>query len=309
MASVRSSGRRLRALSGTVVLLLGSTACFATRNDMRILQGDINTVRTEAQRDARAQSEALAQTARILQTISDSLTRLSSRQLSFEGDARGELRRVNEQLIQVQQLLGQSAAIIRSLRADLEAAGRTPVPEPVGAGTVPPATTGAGTPPAGTPPTGTPPGGTGAAGGAPTRTGAPPTAPAAGQLPGPNVLYQDGSDHIRRSSYASARIAFGDLLLNYPGSDLAPEAQYLIAESYAAERNLTAAETAYAAVVSKYPDSPRAPEAMYKRARIFMEQGNNAAARPLFEQIIKQYPRADVAEYAKERLASMPPEA
>jgi tol-pal system protein YbgF len=309
MASGRAAVRRLLTLGGTTVLLVGSTGCFATRNDMRILQGDINTVRTEAQRDARAQSEALAQTARILQTISDSLTRLSSRQLSFEGDARGELRRVNEQLIQVQQLLGQSAAIIRSLRADLEAAGRTPVPEPAGAGTVPPATTGAGTAPAGTPPTGTPVGGTGAAGGAPTRTGAPPTAPAAGQLPGPNVLYQDGSDHIRRSSYASARIAFGDLLLNYPGSDLAPEAQYLIAESYAAERNLTAAETAYAAVVSKYPESVRAPEAIYKRARIFMEQGNNAAARPLLEQIIKQYPRADVADFAKERLATMPPEA
>lgn len=287
--------RRLRALSGALVLLVGTTACFATRNDMRILQGDLNTVRTEAQRSAEAQAQALTETARLLQTVSDSLTRLSSRQLDFEGDTRGELRRVNEQLIQVQQLLGQSASIIRSLRADLEAAGRTAIPEPIGAAS------------GGTLPTGAPPA---TATSTPPTTGAtPPTVPAAGQLPGPNVLYQDGMDHLRRSSYASARIAFGDLLLNYPGSDVAPEAQYLIAESYAAERNLTAAETAYAAVVSKYPESPRAPEAMYKRARIFMEQGNNAAARPLLEQIIKQYPRADVAEFAKERLAAMPPEA
>jgi tol-pal system protein YbgF len=283
--------RRLQALSGAVVLLAGTTGCFATRNDMRILQGDINTVRAESQRSAQAQAQALTETARLLQAVSDSLTRLSSRQLNFEGDVRGEMRRVNEQLIQVQQLLGQSASIIRSLRADLEAAGRTAIPEPAGA----------------VPLTGTPPA-TGAT--PPPTTGAtPPTTPAAGQLPGPNVLYQDGMDHLRRSSYASARIAFGDLLLNYPGSDVAPEAQYLIAESFAAERNLTAAETAYAAVVSKYPESPRAPEAMYKRARIFMEQDNNAAAKPLLEQIIKQYPRADVAEFAKERLATMPPEA
>lgn len=301
--------RRVTALGGAAVLLAGGTGCFATRNDVRILQGDISTVRTEAQRSAQAQSQALGETVRILQALSDSLTRLSARQLSFEGDARGELRRVNEQLIQVQQLLGQSAAIIRSLRADLEAAGRTPVPEPVGGATPPAAAPSTGGAPTGAPPTGNPTTGAGAAA-TPPRTGAtPPTAPAAGQLPGPNVLYQDGMDHLRRSSYASARIAFGDLLLNYPGSDVAPEAQYLIAESYAAERNLTAAETAYAAVVSKYPESPRAPEAMYKRARIFMEQGNNAAARPLLEQIIKQYPRADVAEFAKERLASMPPEA
>jgi tol-pal system protein YbgF len=280
-------GRRLAALGGTVVLLAGSTGCFATRADMRILQGDINTVRTESQRSAQAQAQALTETARILQAVSDSLTRLSVRQLAFEGDVRGEMRRVNEQLIQVQQLLGQSASIIRSLRADLEAAGRTAIPEPAGA------TTGA-VPPAGTPPAATPPRAT------------PPPAPATGQIPGPNVLYQDGMDHMRRGSYASARIAFGDLLLNYPGSDVAPEAQYLVAEAYAAERNLTAAETAYAAVVSKYPDSPRAPEAMYKRARIFIEQGNVAAAKPLLEQIIKQYPRSDSAEFAKERLASLP---
>jgi tol-pal system protein YbgF len=265
------------------VLLTGSTGCFATRADMRILQGDINTVRSEAQRSAQAQAQSLAETARILQAVSDSLTRLSSRQLSFEGDVRGELRRVNEQLIQVQQLLGQSASIVRALRADLETAGRTPIPTPATQDTsVAPTRT---TPPA-------------------TPAGAPPAGGPA--LPGPNQLYQDGMDHLRRSSYASARIAFGDLLLNYPGTDVAPEAQYLIAESYAAERNLTAAETAYAAVVSKYPDSPRAPEAMYKRARIFIEQGNTAAARPLLEQIIKLYPRADVAEFAKERLASLP---
>ncbi len=267
------------------MLLLGSTGCFATRGDMRILQGDINTVRSESQRSAQAQAQALAETARILQAVSDSLTRLSSRQLAFEGDARGEFRRVNEQLIQVQQLLGQSASIVRSLRADLEVAGRTPIP-PSEATTPPPLAT------APTPTRGT----------TPPATDAAPTP----GLPGPNTLYQDGQDHLRRSSYASARIAFGDLLLNYPSSDVAPEAQYLIAESYAAERNLPAAETAYAAVVSKYPESPRAPDAMYKRATIFIDQGNIAAAKPLLESIVKQYPRTDVAEFAKERLASLP---
>jgi len=279
--------RRALALSGASVLLFGGTGCFATRGDMRILQGDINTVRSESQRSAQAQAQALTETARILQAVSDSLSRLSSRQLSFEGDARGEFRRVNEQLIQVQQLLGQSASIVRSLRADLEAAGRSAIP---------PSEAVPGTPPSATT---TPP---------PPRGATPPAAaatPAPG-LPGPNTLYQDGMDHLRRSSYASARIAFGDLLLNYPSSDVAPEAQYLIAESYAAERNLPAAETAYAAVVSKYPESPRAAEAMYKRATIFIEQGNVAAARPLLETIVRQYPRSDVAEFAKERLASLP---
>ena len=279
----RTASARVLQLASAVVLVASSSACFATRGDMRILQGDINTVRTESQRSAQAQAQALTETARILQAVSDSLSRLSSRQLGFEGDTRGELRRVNEQLIQVQQLLGQSQNIIRSLRADLEAAGRTPIPE---SAVAPPPTTAS----------------------PPARGSAPPVtpAPAAGAVPGPNQLYQDGRQHYERGSYASSRIAFGDLLLNYPGSDLAPDAQYLIAESYAAERNFPAAETAYAAVVSKYPDSPRAPEAMYKRALIFLEDKNVAAARPLLEAIIRQYPRTDAAEFARERLASIP---
>ncbi len=292
---MRAVTARGLALLSVPALLLGSTGCFATRNDVRILQSDINTVRTESQRSAQAQAQALAETARILQAVSDSLGRLSSRQLAFEGDTRGALRRVNDQLVQVQELLGQSASIIRSLRADIETSSRA---MPVGAmpmGTVPPGAPATQSPVSA--PSPVPPSATGGS------TGAVVPNPS---LPGATQLYQDGLDHFRRSSYASARIAFSDLLFNYPGSDVASEAQYWIAESFAAERNLEAAQTAYAAVVSKYPDSPKAPDAMFKRAVIFMEQDNPAAAKPLFEQVIARYPRSDAASFAKERLAAIP---
>jgi tol-pal system protein YbgF len=285
-------GRRRRSAMwlGLPALLLGSTGCFATRGDVRVLQNDINTVRQESQRSAQAQAQALAETARILQVVTDSLTRLSGRQLAFEGDVRGQLRRVNEQLIQVQELLGQSASNIRALRAEMEAAARMPGGMPL------------------TPSTGVPPGSAtvppvGAVVDTPPVTGN--VVPNPG-LPGPTQLYQDGVDHFRRSSYESARIAFGDLLLNYPGSDLASEAQYWIAESYAAEGKRPAAETAYAAVVSKYPNSEKAPDALYKRALSLLEQDNVAAAKPLLEQVIARYPRSNAADFAKERLASIP---
>ncbi len=277
-------GRSLAVLLAVPVLLLSSTGCFATRGDVRILQQDINTVRTESQRSAQAQAQALAETARILKQVSDSLTHISSRQLAFEGDTRGELRRVNEQLLRVQELLGQSANILRSFRADIESSGRIITQPP--ATDLPPASGGV--------------------------TQSPVSPPAAGAvtpnpgLPGPSQLYQDGMDHFRRSSYASARIAFSDLLLNYPSVDVAPEAQYWIAEAFAAEKNLVAAETAYAAVVSKYPESVRAPDAMYKRALMLLEQGNTAAAKPLLQQLIQRYPRSNAADFAKERLAAIP---
>ena len=277
-------GRSRAALLAVPVLLLSSTGCFATRGDVRILQQDINTVRTESQRSAQAQAQSLAETARILQLVSDSLTRISSRQLAFEGDTRGELRRVNEQLLRVQELLGQSANILRSFRADIESSGRMITQPPISG--MPPTSGAATQPPVALPASGA-------------------VTPNPG-LPGPSQLYQDGMDHFRRSSYASARIAFSDLLLNYPGVDVAPEAQFWIAEAFAAEKNLVAAETAYAAVVSKYPESVRAPDAMYKRALMLLEQGNTAAAKPLLQLIIQRYPRSNTAEFAKDRLASIP---
>lgn len=278
-----------------------STGCFATRSDLRVLQGDINTVRLEAQRAREQQAASMTQAVRLLQALSDSLMSLSQRQVNFEGDVRGELRRVNEQLIAVQQLLGQSASIIRSLRAELESAARggglsLPDPAPAAAGAAAP-------PPAAAPaasqrqPSRTP------AQAAPTpQTVARPNV----DLPGPNQLYQDGMDHFRRGSYASARIAFGDLLLNYPTADVAPESQYWIAEAYSAEKNVTAAETAYGAVVSKYPESPRAPDAMFKRGLLLLEQGNREQGKAVLQQLIERYPRSDAAEFAKERLTTVP---
>lgn len=288
-----------------LTMLLASvvgTGCFATRSDLRVLQGDINTVRLEAQRAREQQAASMTQAVRLLQALSDSLISLSQRQVNFEGDVRGELRRVNEQLIAVQQLLGQSASIIRSLRAELESAARG------GGLTVPDAAPAAAR--TETPPTAAPP-----AASQRQTSRAPAQAAAAAQqpaprpnvdLPGPNQLYQDGMDHFRRGSYASARIAFGDLLLNYPTADVAPESQYWIAEAYSAEKNVTAAETAYGAVVSKYPESPRAPDAMFKRGLLLLEQGNREQGKSVLQQLIERYPRSDAAEFAKERLTTVP---
>lgn len=291
-----------------LAILLASVAsigCFATRSDLRVLQGDINTVRLEAQRAREQQAASMTQAVRLLQALSDSLMSLSQRQVNFEGDVRGELRRVNEQLIAVQQLLGQSASIIRSLRAELESAtrgGGFGVQEPA------PATPATTTPPAAAPSAATQrPASRTPAQPAPTQAPAPSTgARPSVDLPGPNQLYQDGMDHFRRGSYASARIAFGDLLLNYPTADVAPESQYWIAEAYSAEKNVTAAETAYGAVVSKYPESPRAPDAMFKRGLLLLEQGNREQGKTVLQQLIERYPRSDAAEFAKERLTTVP---
>lgn len=274
-----------------LVAVVATGGCFATRGDVRIVQGDIATLRTELLKNQQDQKDALAQTQRLIQVASDSLAKVSARTVGIQGDVRGEMRGVREQLLQIQTLLGQSQATIARLRAEMEAQ-KNAVPAPV--------------PPAPEPTTGGRTTGATRPGGA-TGAAVPPTATAdtASVLVGPNQLYTTGRDQLLRGATATARMTFQELITNYPQSDYASDAQFWIAESLAKENNVPAADAAYAAVVSAYPTSAKAPTALYKRAQMVLKSGNTAQARQLFEQVVSRYPRSDEAELATETLKTL----
>jgi tol-pal system protein YbgF len=248
------------------VLLSG---CFATQQDVRVLQGDIKLLRSE---QAAADSARRVQMDRALvqlRAANDSLSALGSRLLRFRADVTTSLSSVDQQLLQIQELTGQSQRRLQEVRESLESrqAAQAPVEAP----------------------------------GTPGATGA----PAAGAQPGPNQLFQVGREQMMQGSNAAARQAFTDLVTKYPKSDLAAEAQFYIAETYAAENNTSAADSAYAAVASKYPSSPRAATALYKRAVAAQNAGNGDTARDLFNQVIKKYPRSDEAALARDRVKTI----
>jgi tol-pal system protein YbgF len=283
-------GRRVWRLVPLVAL--GATSgCFATRGDVRLVQTDIASLRSEMTRGQREQQESLTRTLQLLQVASDSLTRLSARTVSLQGDVRGEMRNVREQLLQVRTLLGESQATIARLRAELEA--RTvPVAAPGGAVT-----------PAGT---GTVPSGSGSGASKPAGGSTPrPDTVAAAPDPGPNQLFMTGRDQLLRGSTSTARATFQELIAKYPTHDYAPDAQYWIAESLAKEKNLAAADAAYAAVVQTYPNSELAARALYKRGLLAIEQGNTAQGKALLQQVIARYPRSDSAALAEETLKTL----
>src|SRR5687768_4324490 len=126
--------RRLSRIAslGALAALAG---CFATRNDVRVVQTDVASLRMEMVRnDAQIRSDLAATTA-LLRAATDSVMQLSARTVSIQGDVRGETRNIREQLLAIQQLLGQSQATINRLRADIErstAAPPAPVVPPVG---------------------------------------------------------------------------------------------------------------------------------------------------------------------------------
>jgi tol-pal system protein YbgF len=273
----RRIGGRLGVVGLPIATLLVAGGCFATREDVRLLQTDLTTMRAErAQADSARKAEHDRVNAQLAQ-VSDSLRAVSARTLKADGDIRGDLYAISQQLIQMQELTGQSGAKIQELKAQLEQKGAT-IASAAGPG--------------------------GGAGGVGSAVGGDTTRPVAGG-PGPNQLFQLALDQLRRGSTGAARAGFQDLLRQYPNADVAPDAQFYLAESYAQQGNMAAADSGYLAVVARYPTSPRAAAALYKHASALEAAHNVQAARAAYQDVIRKYPRSDEAVLAKERLQSL----
>jgi tol-pal system protein YbgF len=278
-------------------VLLATGACFATREDVQALHADVQTLRADNARSDSARRAALDRVVTSLNVVRDSLGLLSTRVVKMQGDVRGDLYNVGQQLVQIQELTGQSQQRVQELRASLEAK-QSDIQSSTAPSSVPPAT-GSTAAPAGA--------GSTSSSYPATRPGAAATpAPSGGgATPGPNQLFQISLEQLRRGSPGAARTGLQTLLRQYPTSDLVPDAQFYLGEAYHQEGNAAGADSAYAAVVSGYPTSPRAPTALYKRALGMEEKGNVVGARGLLNDLVTRYPRSDEAALAKERLRTL----
>jgi tol-pal system protein YbgF len=280
------------------VALVAAGGCFASRQDVQTLQADLLTMRTEQARADTAHKRQLVQVATSLGFLSDSVRALSGRVVKGQGDIRGDLVTVEQELLQIQELTGQSQRRLQELRAGIEARS-TPVP--------PPSSPFATTPAPSSSPTDTARSAYGQSGGTPP-SGAMAAPSASGPTPGspgPNELFQLALDQLRRGSTGAARSGFRDLLRQYPNADVAADAQFYLAETYANEGNMTAADSGYQAVVAKYPSSPRASTALYKHGVVLQAAGNAQAARAAFQDVVRLYPRSDESVLAKDRLRAL----
>jgi tol-pal system protein YbgF len=259
-------------------VVVATTGCFATRNDVRLVQQDVRRAQAALERRDSVRAEQDARLAALVTSALDSLRSVSAQLSKHNAESKESLYAVGQQLLQVLDLQGLSQRRLQELRAELESRAQAPVvvppPQPVvtGRDSVVPVTV-------------------------------PPTA--AG--PGPNQLYQLGFDQLRRASYGAARAAFGELLTTYPRSELAADAQYHVAVAFASEGQEAAADSVYALVVERYPQSPRAPTALYKRGVALAAAGQTRLARTLLQQVIGRYRTAPEVELARDRLATLPP--
>jgi len=268
------------ALAIVPVVTMTTGACFATRSDVRVLQGDIAVLRAEAARADSMHREQLRQLSRQVGVVNDSLRTVATVLTRFQGDVSLSLHNIGQQLITLTELAGASQKKLQEMRADLEARTSEAAAAQQAAAPVVPAP------------------------GTPAVGGVKPLAGTAGQ-PGPNQLFQAAQAQLRRGAALSARAGFEDFLAAYPKDDLAADAQFGIAETYAAEGKAAAADSAYALVVDRYPKSDRAPTALYKRAAALRDAKQTPRARAMFQQIIDKYPRSDEADLARDILKTL----
>jgi len=269
-------GTRTFRLALAPVVILTTGACFATRNDLRIVHADVQAMRAERVAADSAVQEMISEVSRDLARVADALATLADSSKAhgaslyrLRNDVREDLQSIGQQLIMIQELTGQSQRRIQELRAEMEQrAAELSAPVPSDSGAAPAQTT----PPA----------------------------------PGPAQLYQMGQDQLRRGSVSAARAVFTQLLDRYPDSDLAPPALYGVAETWADEGNGRSADSVYALVVERYPQSEQAPNALYKRASAARATGQTQQAMALYRQIVAQYPRSDAALLAQEYLRERP---
>lgn len=283
-----SRASRLAKVAVFAFLTTSTTGCLASVAQMDEVKDDVASTRAENVAADSIRAMQIVQILSSLRELSDSVSSLNQRLARLRAETQADVREVRQQVSQMQEVSGQSEARLNELRSLLNA--RTGQASPATPTVRPPRRdTAAATSPAPAVPT------------ASTDSAAAPVE----EAPGEEELYRIGRDQLTRGGNSAARAALSDLLKRFPQSQLAPDAQFLIAEAYSAEGTVSSADSAYARVVSKYADSPRAPTALYKRGVLAQTARRTTTAKRLFNELIQRYPLSDEAELARERLRVM----
>jgi tol-pal system protein YbgF len=259
----------------TLILGLGLCSGCALRGDVRKVELQVEALRAEMTRSDSARRVERDSLARVLVAVQATISAEQNALVQIRGDIRSDLQAVQQQLMALQELTGQSQQRLSELRSRLS----NPAPAPP-----PPAdtTTGGGAPASTVP--ATPSGGTGS--------------------PGPDQMYDLTMQQYRRGSFTTARLGFREFLRLYPNDERASDALYFVGESFAPE-SPDSASAVYQDVVKRFPNSPRAPSALYKLGLLAQQRGDKAGARTFFARVLAGYPRSDEANLARDRLQAL----
>jgi tol-pal system protein YbgF len=253
-------------------LCLGLPAGCALKGDVRKVELQVQALQAERARADTAQRQLVDSVLDVLVAVQRALTAQQAYLVQMRGDMRTDLLSVQQQLVTVQELTGQSQQRLSEMRSQLEQRAQQPVPD-VSAGAQPAA--GGAQPPVG--PSGNPAG------------------------PGPGQMWDVAMQQFRGGRYSTARLALRELLRVFPTDEHAADALFYVGETFAQDTPDSAAAV-YGQVVKQFPNSPRAPSALYKLGLLAEQRNDKAAARTFYNRVIAGYPRSDEANLARDKL-------
>jgi tol-pal system protein YbgF len=132
---------------------------------------------------------------------------------------------------------------------------------------------------------------------------------APGQLPVPGGSdrdnYQAAFELLKQQRYEPAALAFQQFLVSFPGSQLADNAQYWLAESYYVTDQFNDALAQFANVINQFPDSRKVPDALLKMGYCNYELERWNDARASLTRVQSEYADTTAARLAEQRLNRM----
>jgi tol-pal system protein YbgF len=118
-----------------------------------------------------------------------------------------------------------------------------------------------------------------------------------------NKVYEAALNQFKLGNYSAAISTLQGLLVTYPDSKLAPNAQYWIGMGYSGQRDYKNAIAAHQKVIAGWPTDPKAADAMLSIASSQEAMGDRAAAQKTLQGVLARYPGSQAAANAKLRLA------
>ncbi len=118
-----------------------------------------------------------------------------------------------------------------------------------------------------------------------------------------NKVYEAALNQFKLGNYSAAISTLQGLLVTYPDSKLAPNAQYWIGMGYSGQRDSKNAIAAHQKVIAAWPTDPKAADAMLSIASSQEAMGDRAASQKTLQNVMAKYPGTQAAANAKLRLA------
>ncbi|MDE2982215.1 MAG: tetratricopeptide repeat protein [Gemmatimonadota bacterium] len=259
-----------------IAVLASSLAACATKSDFRNLESE---VRTLAARQDTA-TLALRRVERVNRAVLDSVGALSQSVFEFRGDVSNRLLAIQDQLLLLGELVGQSQRSLANMREEL-IAQREQLEERLRAR------------------------------GAPGDT----LEVVGGEVGDQDVVGGGDADDeafasvlqaLDRGNLTTARRRFEQFISMYPNSELAASAHLHLGELLSGEERLEEAVATYLEVPRLFPTAEEVPDALYRAGVLSIELNDFEQARELLERLVNTYPGHRFVEQARERLQGIP---